>query len=60
MLCLRCSAVCDKEATACLKNYVPYANNKDKWPNKRPNQSKWPNQGPNKGKAVAQVPTIHQ
>ncbi|MCI05355.1 hypothetical protein A2U01_0026407, partial [Trifolium medium] len=44
----------------CLKNYVPYANNKAKWPSKRPNQSKWSNQGPNKGKAVAQVPSIHQ
>ncbi|MCI96494.1 hypothetical protein A2U01_0117794, partial [Trifolium medium] len=28
MLCPRCSAVCDKEATADLKNYVPFVNNK--------------------------------
>ncbi|MCI30363.1 hypothetical protein A2U01_0051572, partial [Trifolium medium] len=28
MLCPRCSAVCDKEATAGLKNYVPYVKNK--------------------------------
>ncbi|MCI26698.1 hypothetical protein A2U01_0047895, partial [Trifolium medium] len=28
MLCPRCSAVCDKEATACLKDYMPFVNNK--------------------------------
>ncbi|MCI74127.1 hypothetical protein A2U01_0095391, partial [Trifolium medium] len=28
MLCPRCSAVCDKEATTGLKDIVPYADNK--------------------------------
>ncbi|MCI96287.1 hypothetical protein A2U01_0117587, partial [Trifolium medium] len=28
MLCPRCSAVCDKEATAGLTNYVPYVQNR--------------------------------
>ncbi|MCI16446.1 hypothetical protein A2U01_0037588, partial [Trifolium medium] len=50
MLCPRCSVICDKEATAGLKNYVPYVNHKGKWPNQRSN----------KGNAAAQAPTIHQ
>ncbi|MCI74949.1 hypothetical protein A2U01_0096215, partial [Trifolium medium] len=33
MLCPRCSAVCDKENTAGLKNIVPHADNKRKWSN---------------------------
>ncbi|MCH99210.1 hypothetical protein A2U01_0020221, partial [Trifolium medium] len=50
MLCPRCSAVCDKEATAGLTHYVPYV--KDK--------GKWPRQGLNKRKEIVQAPTIHQ
>ncbi|PNX62275.1 hypothetical protein L195_g052890, partial [Trifolium pratense] len=50
MLCLRCSAVCDKEATAGLTNYVPYVKNK----------GNWPRQSLNKRKEIVQAPTIQQ
>ncbi|MCH79898.1 hypothetical protein A2U01_0000659 [Trifolium medium] len=60
MLCPRCSAVCDKEATAGLKNFMPFVNNKGKWPNQRPNQGNWPHQRPNKGKSIAQGPSVYQ
>ncbi|PNX94480.1 hypothetical protein L195_g017656, partial [Trifolium pratense] len=43
-------AVCDKEATAGLTNYVPYA--KDK--------GNWPRQSLNKRKEIVQAPTIQQ
>jgi hypothetical protein len=46
MLCPRCSAVCDKEATAGLRNVTPYVDNRTKWSNARPYQSMAVNQGP--------------
>ncbi|MCI29546.1 hypothetical protein A2U01_0050755 [Trifolium medium] len=35
MLCPRCSAVFDKNATDGLKKYIPFAKNKGNWPNQR-------------------------
>jgi hypothetical protein len=42
MLCPRCSAVCDKEVVTCLRNVMPYADNKRKWSSSKPNQRGWP------------------
>ncbi|CAJ2644935.1 unnamed protein product [Trifolium pratense] len=60
MLCPRCSAVCDKEATAGLQNVVPYAENKRKWPKARPNQKAWPYKGANWGKPITKGLSIQQ
>jgi hypothetical protein len=59
MMCPRCSAVCDKEATAGLENYLPYVKPSFNGPNRKLNFH-GPNQTYNKGKAVLQVPSIHQ
>jgi hypothetical protein len=42
MLCPRFSAVCDKEVVTCLRNVMPYADNKRKWSSSKPNQRGWP------------------
>ncbi|CAJ2657252.1 unnamed protein product [Trifolium pratense] len=60
MLCPRCSAVCDKEATAGLQNIVPYAENKRNWPKARPNQKAWPYKGANWGKPITKGLSIQQ
>ncbi|GAU44958.1 hypothetical protein TSUD_28930 [Trifolium subterraneum] len=60
MLCPRCSAVCDKEATAGLENYLPYVKPKFNGPNRRLNFNSGPNQYPNKGKAIMPKPSIHE
>ncbi|CAJ2638053.1 unnamed protein product [Trifolium pratense] len=60
MLCPRCSAVCDKEATAGLQNVVPYTENKRKWPKARPNQKAWPYKGANWGKPITKGLSIQQ
>jgi hypothetical protein len=60
MLCPRCSAVCDKEATAGLKSYVPYVDNRGKWLNKKPNHIAWPYKKPDWNKHVVQGPSIRQ
>ncbi|PNX66332.1 hypothetical protein L195_g055027, partial [Trifolium pratense] len=60
MLCPRCSAVCDKEATAGLQNVVPYAENKRKWPKAKPNQKAWPYKGANWGKPITKGLSIQQ
>jgi hypothetical protein len=40
MLCPRCSAVFDKEAAEGLRNYKPFASQKGKWQNQRPDKGK--------------------
>ncbi|CAJ2649107.1 unnamed protein product [Trifolium pratense] len=60
MLCPRCSAVCDKEATAGLQSVVPYAENKRKWPKSRPSQKAWPYKGANWGKPITKGLSIQQ
>ncbi|XP_045807593.1 uncharacterized protein LOC123901479 [Trifolium pratense] len=60
MLCPRCSAVCDKKATEGLRNVFPFAENKRKWPNARPNQKNWPYKRIDWGKTAVQTPSIHQ
>jgi hypothetical protein len=60
MLCPRCSAVCDKEAVTCLKNVVPYADNKRKWPSSKPNQRGWPHQRIDWNKSNARGLSVHQ
>jgi hypothetical protein len=60
MLCPRCSAVCDKEATAGLRNVVPYAENKRKWRKPKPNQKGWPHKKVDWSKFVAKTPSIFQ
>ncbi|WJX84315.1 hypothetical protein P8452_66904 [Trifolium repens] len=60
MLCPRCSAVCDKEATAGLRNFVPYAEHTRKWHNAKPDQRGWPHKKIDWSKSVAKTPSIHQ
>ncbi|WJX94328.1 hypothetical protein P8452_75757 [Trifolium repens] len=60
MLCPRCSAVCDKEATAGLRNFVPYAEHKRKWHNAKPDQRGWPHKKIDWSKSVAKTASIHQ
>ncbi|MCH81201.1 hypothetical protein A2U01_0001985 [Trifolium medium] len=58
MLCPRCSAVCDKEATAGLRNFIPHADNKRKWP--KPNQNRWPYKQIDWSRSAANASSIHQ
>ncbi|WJX18504.1 hypothetical protein P8452_08296 [Trifolium repens] len=60
MLCPRCSAVCDKEATAGLRNFVPYAEHKRKWHNAKPDHKGWPHKKVDWSKSVAKTASIHQ
>jgi hypothetical protein len=60
MLCSKCSAVCDKEALVSLKKYVPYADNKRKWPAQKQNNKAWPYQRPDWNRSLAQNPNVFQ
>ncbi|WJX26814.1 hypothetical protein P8452_15690 [Trifolium repens] len=60
MLCPRCSAVCDKEATAGLRNFIPYAEHKRKWHNAKPDQRGWPHKKIDWSNSVAKTASIHQ
>jgi hypothetical protein len=60
MLCPRCSAVCDEEALASLKHYIPYDDSKRKWPTQKKIKKAWPYQRPDWNKSLAQNSNVFQ